>query len=309
MQEFTSLQECRDRFPSSICTVGNFDGVHRAHCDLLRHVTASARETGAVSLLVTFDPHPARLLHPSQAPALLMTTRQKLELVAEQGIAATLVIPFDTDFAALSPDRFVREILVSNLKVRSIYVGPEFFFGKDRQGDVAALRELARETGPEVHVLPPLMYQDHPISSSRIRADLREGKIESVRQMLGRPYFVDGTVIPGRKKGKEMGFPTANLSVENEMVPPDGVYATEIVRKGRRYGAVTNIGSRPTFRGAGHAVETHILDFQETIYGESIRIGFLARLREEQRFAGGAELREQIQQDIDAARRIHADRE
>lgn len=309
MQEFTSIQECRDRIPASICTVGNFDGVHRAHCDLLRHVTTSAREVGAVSLLVTFDPHPARLLHPAHAPALLTTTRQKLEMVAKQGIAVTLVIPFDADFAALSPDRFVREILVSNLKVRSIYVGPDFFFGKDRKGDVTALKKLAKETGPEVQVLPPLMYQDRPISSSRIRADLRDGKLESVRQMLGRPYFVDGTVVPGRKKGKELGIPTANLSLDNEIVPPDGVYATEMIRKARRYISVTNIGSRPTFQGAGHAVETHILDFREMIYGESVRISFLARLREERRFAGGTELREQIQQDIDAARRILADAE
>lgn len=304
MQVITSLEDCRGRFRATVCTVGNFDGLHRAHQDLLHRVREAAAAAGAASLLVTFDPHPARVLKPELAPALLTTTEQKLELVAREGVDFAVVIRFDREFADLEPEAFVREILCGALRVKKLIVGPNFLFGRDRRGDVPFLQGIAPGTGPEVAVIRPLVHGDAPVSSSRIRTDLRAGDIESVRAMLGRPYFIDGTVVTGQKKGKTLGIPTANLDVLNEMLPPDGVYVTEIVHRGKRFGSVTNIGHRPTFPAAGHAVETHILDFGDSLYGEPVRLHFLARLREERRFAGVEDLRAQIERDIAAARRI-----
>jgi riboflavin kinase/FMN adenylyltransferase len=304
MQVITSIEDCRGRFPASVCSVGNFDGLHLAHQDLLRSVRQAAAEAGAAALLVTFDPHPARVLKPDRAPTLLTTTYQKLELVERVGIDFVLLIPFDRDFAALEAEAFVRDILRQTLQVRKIFVGPNFSFGHDRRGDVAFLQRLAAGDGPEVTVIEPLEHAGEPVSSSRIRRDLRAGDIETVRAMLGRPYFIDGTVVSGQKMGKTLGIPTANLGVMNEMLPPDGVYVTELVRKGERFGSVTNIGHRPTFPGAGHAVETHIFEFGDQLYGETVRLHFLARLREERRFADVEELRTQIARDMEAALQV-----
>ncbi|MBI4161411.1 MAG: bifunctional riboflavin kinase/FAD synthetase [Acidobacteria bacterium] len=306
MRVFRSLAECRGAWPETVATVGNFDGVHLAHRDLLQRLRAAAARAGAASLLVTFEPHPLRVLAPETAPPRLATERQKLELVEREGIDFAVVIPFDRDFAAREPDAFVREILQDHLRVRTLLVGPTFFFGRGRRGDVEFLRRLAGAGGPAVEVIAPLLRGGEPISSTRIRADLRAGRIEAVREMLGRPYFVDGTVVPGQKQGQALGIPTANLAVENELIPPDGVYVTALHRSGRRHGSVTNIGSRPTFPSAGHAVETHILEFRERIYGERVRLAFLARLREERRFDDVAGLRDQIRRDIAAARRLLA---
>ena len=306
MRVFRNVPDRDDRLGDTVCTVGNFDGVHRAHQDLLREVQEAAVATGHTSALVTFDPHPSRLLTPDNAPPLLTTVRQKLELIERASIDVAVLIPFDRPFAALSPERFGRDVLVGALHARRLFVGPNFFFGRDRRGDVEFLRRFAATGGPEVTVIPPRIDDGEAISSSRIRAALAAGDLDAVHRMLGRPYRVDGKVVTGQHKGKLLGIPTANLALENEMVPPDGVYVTEFEISGRRFGSVTNIGQRPTFPAAGHAVETHILDFDEQIYGEDVRLRFLARLRDERRFPDLDALREQIGRDIDAARRLLA---
>ncbi len=304
MKVFRSLPESGDLAGPTTGTVGNFDGLHRGHVEILRRVREDARNSGRTAVLVTFDPHPARVLNPASAPPLLTTLDQKLELAAGHEMNVTVVIRFDESFASLGPIAFIQNILRKSLHMEKLFVGPNFLFGKGRRGNVDLLKKHAGRDGPEVVVLEPLRHRNDMINSSRIRSELLRGEIRLVMELLGRPYFIDGEVIAGRKIGRGLGVPTANLQVINEMLPPDGVYVTEAVLGKDTLPGVTNIGNRPTFEGAGHTVETHLLDFDRKIYGEAIRVRFLARLREERRFSSSDALREQIDSDLREARRF-----
>jgi len=272
--------------------VGNFDGVHRGHQALVAAAVARARASASTAVVLTFDPHPARVLRPSAAPAALTTLAQKEELVAALGIDRLVVVPFDARLAALSPEAFAREVLQQAVGASHVVVG-----------DPRRLEALGASLGFEVEVVPPVVEGGRPISSSRVREALALGDVEGARTLLGRVYFVDGEVVRGDGRGRTIGIPTANLAPELQILPAHGVYAA-LCRVGADawQRAAVNVGERPTFGGDRVTLEAHLLDFDGDLYGTRLRVAFHARLRGEQRFDGKDALVAQIREDIAAAR-------
>ncbi len=284
----------------AVATLGNYDGVHLGHAAILKGVVHEAARRRARALVVTFDPHPMSVVAPSRRPKLLLTRRQKLETLEELGLDGVLVLAFDASVAALSPEAFV-DLLVARVPLASVHVGRGFRFGHGRAGDLDALRAAGSKHGFEVHGVEPVAVDGETVSSSAIRGALDDGDPERAGRLLGRPFAVTGIVVPGERRGRSLDFPTANLRVENEIVPRRGVYVTETSALVSRYPSVTNVGVRPTFDGTALTVETHIMDFDDDLYGERIEVRFLARIRDEVRFGSSAELADQIARDRAAA--------
>jgi len=284
--------------------VGNFDGVHRGHQALVAQAVAEARAGGGTAVVLTFDPHPSRVLAPQRAPATLVTVAQKAELLARLGVDGLAVLPFTAELAAQPPEAFARGVLHDALRAATVVVGAGFRFGQGRAGDASALRRFGRRLGFGVHALRPVLHQGAPISSSRIREALARGDVAAAAEMLGRPFFVDGTVVKGVGRGRTIGIPTANIAPVNETLPGNGVYACWLRagEGGPPRPAVANVGRRPTFGGSDITVEAHVLDFDADLYGARARLAFHARLRPEQPFAGAEALVAQIRRDIDQAR-------
>ncbi len=293
-------------WPDPAVTIGNFDGVHRGHQALVEVAVRDARVAAGTAVVLTFEPHPSAVLSPDRAPSTLMTVEQKAEALASLGVDYLVVLPFTQALSHQTPEEFARLVLRDALGARGVVVGSNFRFGRGRRGDVATLRRLGETMGYRVHGLDPVFHDGAPISSTRIREALARGAVEAVEELLGRLFVVEGTVVPGDGRGRSLGFPTANLKPENETLPGSGVYACWCQVDARRDGppvrAVANIGRRPTFGGGRSSVEAHLLDFTEDIYGHRLRLGLKARLREERRFAGPEELREQIARDVVEAR-------
>jgi riboflavin kinase/FMN adenylyltransferase len=288
----------------TILTIGTFDGVHRGHQVLIGHVVERARATDRLAALVTFHPHPAMVLAPERAPKYLTTPGEKVALLERLGLDLVVLIPFNRQVAATRAVDFVKA-LVEHLRMRELWVGADFALGRNREGDVPRLRELGQDMGFEVHVLEPISIEDNIISSSRVRALLREGCVEGASQLLGRHYRVSGEVVTGARRGHKLGFPTANLQVRPERaVPADGVYAVFAVLGRDRFPAVANVGVRPTFDNGNRTIETHIFDFDQELYGCDLVIEFVARLRDELRFEDVDQLIAQMGLDSKAARRI-----
>ncbi|PYT10710.1 MAG: riboflavin biosynthesis protein RibF [Acidobacteria bacterium] len=302
MRVFDDIATVRAHLKAPVATVGNFDGLHRGHQAIVDTVLNRARETGGSSLVVTFDPHPLKVLAPERAPRMLTTRKQKLALIEAAGIEFLLILPFTIELAEVSAERFVREHLAEGLGVSEVYVGANFNFGRGRAGTADLLVSLCGELGIRAAQVGEVLYLDSPVSSSRIRRALQAGEVELARELLGRPYVLAGMVIHGESRGVALGFPTANLASENDLVPQDGVYVSEAVLDGAARPAVTNIGSRPTFEGAAYAIETHILDFPGDLYGRPMEVRLLARLRPELKFASPAALVEQVRRDVQRAR-------
>ena len=299
-----SLEPRGLRSPS--VTVGNFDGVHLGHRALAEAVVAEARTSGGEAVVLTFDPHPSRVLAPERAPATLMTIGQRAEMLGPLGIDRLAVLPFTRELSHESPDEFAERVLAGALGARAVIVGFNFRFGRGRAGDAAALASFGRDLGFAVRALPPVLHEGAPVSSSRVREALGRGAVEAARGLLGRRYFVDGAVVQGIGRGRGLGIPTANLDPVNEMLPGSGVYAClcSIAGDGSRRPAVVNVGRRPTFGGGAVLLEAHLLDFADDLYGRSLRVEFEARLRDEQRFPDAAALLRQIRADIESARRL-----
>ena len=292
-------------WPSPAVTIGNFDGVHRGHQALVSAAVARARETGGVSVVLTFDPHPARVLGPGRAPAALTTLAQKEELLARLGVDRLAVLPFDAEVARLPPDAFAREVLHGTLGARHVVVGESFRFGHRREGDAGALAALGEGLGFSVRALPPVLEEGSPVSSSRVRDQLARGDVRAARALLGRAYFVDAPVVRGDGRGRTIGVPTANLAPENEILPARGVYAGRCrVPGGAWHPSVVNLGHRPTFGGGHDSVEAHLIDFEGDLYGARVRLEFRERLRGEQRFEGKDALVARIREDVAQARAL-----
>jgi riboflavin kinase/FMN adenylyltransferase len=292
-------------WPSPAVTVGNFDGVHRGHQALVSAVVARARETGGVSVVLTFEPHPARVLGPDRAPAALTTLAQKEELLALLGVDRLAVLPFDDGVAKLPPEAFARQVLHGALGARHVVVGESFRFGHRREGDARTLEALGEGLGFSVRALPPVLAQGSPVSSSRVRDDLARGDARTASALLGRPYFVDAPVVRGDGRGRTIGVPTANLLPENEILPARGVYAARCrVGAAAWHPAVANLGQRPTFGGEHPTVEAHLIDFDGDLYGARVRLEFHDRLRGEQRFDGVPALVARIREDVAQARAL-----
>lgn len=284
--------------------VGNFDGVHRGHAQVLREAIDEARARGMAACVLTFDPHPAAVVG-TGAPPLLTTIERRAELMAQVGVDRVYVRRFDGAFAAWQPERFARELVSETLRARVVVVGANFRFGAKRAGDLALLSALGKELGFDARVHAVSSDARGPFSSTRAREAIAAGDLEEATNVLGRPHCLSGVVARGDERGRTIGFPTANLEGVAEILPPDGVYAVRVDEGDRPLaGGVTNIGVRPTVarHGARRTIETHLLDFARDLYGARLRLHLVARLRAEKRFASLGELRTQIALDVREAR-------
>jgi riboflavin kinase/FMN adenylyltransferase len=289
----------------SVVTPGNYDGVHLGHRALLRAAREAAGEQLAV-LAYTFDPHPLHFLAPDRAPPLLTSLARRVELLRDAGADRVVVQKFDRDFQALSPREFVEQVLVAQLNARVMIVGNDFRFGAQRAGDVAMLSELGAAHGITVKTVAPVTYEGEVVSSSRVRALLTRGEVEQAARLLTRAHELERRVLHGQKRGRTIGFPTANLELSGLLAPADGVYAVSVrvvdgAAASERLLGVANLGVRPTVSG-GRSMEVHILDFSDDLYDRTLRVGFVARLRGEQKFAGLDALKAQIARDVQAGR-------
>ena len=296
----------RDDLPrGTVGTIGNFDGLHRGQQAVLELVVSRAEETGLAPVVVSFVPHPLRVLAPERAPRLLVTPELKAELLEEAGIAALVEVAFTPDFSLTPARRFVRELLHERLDMREIYVGTGFTFGHRREGDLSLLRAMGQDFGFAAFGVDIERHDGAPISSTRVRAAISAGQVEAASEMLGRPYSVAGYVVRGAQRGRTLGWPTINLASENELLPADGVYVGEARLGDERTcrPTVVNVGRRPTFEDEmQRVVEGHILDFDGDLYGTRAVLGFRRRLRGERAFSGVEELKEQIARDAEATR-------
>ena len=291
------------RWDRPVLALGNFDGLHRGHRKILDRVQRVAHERGAMSVVMTFDPHPPRVVRPDKAPALLMTKAQKLEALATAGVQGTAIVRFTPELSHWDPEMFVRTVLVDWLHVAEVWVGANFLFGHDRAGNFSSLRALGARYGFKAEKIDPVRYKDFVVSSTRIRRLVSEGRVDEAGALLGHEYYVDGTVMQGAQRGRTLGFPTANLCTENELLPPLGVYATTMRIGEIVHPSITNVGTRPTVDDSGRVVvETHVLNLDRDLYGQSIRVGFVQRLRDERAFESLDALRAQIDADCHRAR-------
>ena len=285
--------------------LGNFDGMHRGHLKIIERVRRCAEERGADPVVMTFDPHPSRVLRPDKAPPLLMTKVQKLEALARAGIRGVAVVRFTHELSQWDPETFARTVLVEWLHVAEVWVGANFLFGRDRSGNFSTLRTLGARYGFKTEKIDPVRYKDFVVSSTRVRRLISEGRVDEAGALLGHHYYIDGSVIHGRHRGREVGFPTANLCSDNELIPPHGVYATTASLDTLVYPSITNIGVRPTFSEDPQTViETHLLKFDRELYGARVRLSFIQRLRDEKRFESVDALRSQIEADRTRARSL-----
>ncbi|HEX8371805.1 MAG TPA: bifunctional riboflavin kinase/FAD synthetase [Chthoniobacterales bacterium] len=284
--------------------IGVFDGVHLGHQAVIDCTLASARKAGGTPVIVTFDPHPARVLRPDNPPRLLTSTSHKLQLLGACGVENVLLVKFDAHFASQSPADFIRLLAAHSQKLHAICVGEDWAFGKNRSGNVDFLRKEGCELGFSVVAVPPVKLSGEIVSSTLVRRAVEAGELDRAAQFLGRPYTILGTVVSGAQLGRTLGFPTANLSAHNEQFPPNGVYAIEAQVGSTVQQGVANIGVRPTVENAapGRLLEVHLFDFAEDLYGQDIEVSFAAALREEKKFANLDELRAQIALDAQSAR-------
>jgi riboflavin kinase / FMN adenylyltransferase len=303
-----NLEQLPGDWGATVVSIGNFDGVHRAHQHVLAQVAERARALHARSMAVTFDPHPLRVLRPESAPLLITPTDEKIAALAQTKVDAILVLPFDKTFAALSAREFVQTILVDRLRVKEVHEGLTFHFGHKAQGDCENLKEFGREFGFEVVVYPEMRLHGDTVSSSRVRQLLLEGNLSRARQLLGRPFSILSAPAKGRGYGSRYTVPTINLAPYFELVPTNGVYVTCTRVAGETFESVTNVGTRPTFSGESFAIETHLLNFHPLTLGEEteIEIVFLKWLRPEIKWPNPEALREQIGKDVKRAKRFFA---
>lgn len=287
--------------------LGNFDGLHRGHLKIVERVKRGAVEHGGTPMAMTFDPHPPRVVRPDKAPPLLMTKAQRLEALQHDGIRCVAVVRFTPELSRWDPETFVRTVLVDWIRVSEVWVGANFLFGRDRSGNFSLLRALGQRYGFRAEKIDPVRYKEFVVSSTRVRRLVSEGRMDEAGALLGRSYYLDGVVVEGRRKGREIGFPTANLQTDNELIPPDGVYATTVTVDGVVHAAITNIGLRPTFgESTVRTIETHLLKFAGDLYGRRVRLSFVQRLRDERRFDDVDALRAQIEADQRRAERLFA---
>lgn len=293
-------------WPRPAVTLGNFDGVHRGHQALVAAVVEEARDRGGTAVVLTFDPHPARVLNPRRAPQALMTAEQKAEVLAALGVERVVALSFTLELSQKAPEEFAALVLRDTVGAALVAVGPDFRFGRDRSGSLETLQRVGPRLGFDVKAVPAVMHRGEPISSTRIRETLVAGDVEEAAALLGRRYFVEGEVVVGQGRGRTLGIPTANIEPVNEQLPARGVYACwcRLPQVAEAVRGVVNIGIRPTFGEGRTTVEAHLLDFEGDLYGRSLRVEFASRLREERRFPDAATLARQIGDDISAARRV-----
>jgi riboflavin kinase / FMN adenylyltransferase len=295
--------------PGTVVTVGTFDGVHRGHWEVLAAVRERADAEGLPAVLVTFHPHPLRVVRPDHAPRLLTTPVEKKEILAESGLDYAVFLPFNDALRGYPPERFVREILMNRLAMRQLVIGYDHGFGRGRSGDVDTLKEIGADLGFGVHVVGALRTDGDAISSSRIRKALLEGRVADAAEALGRAYSLRGPVVRGDGRGSSLGFPTANIQVtdDDKLLPLEGVYAVTATTRRGGFRGVLHLGPRPMFPGSPPSIELHLFEFSGDLYGEEVRVEFCARLREIHRFATIDALVSAIRDDCAQAARMFDD--
>jgi riboflavin kinase/FMN adenylyltransferase len=289
-----------------VVALGNFDGVHMGHQEILRTAIELARPHRGAAFALTFDPNPAKVLAPERAPRMIMTPEDKLECLRVSGIDAVLVIEFSRAFSMVEPRDFVRDYLIKRIGARGVVVGHSVSFGHNRAGNAERMLALGAEMGLEVRVVGPVKITGIEVSSSRIREAIAAGDMRTAAQLLGRAHFLRGPVVHGRERGRKIGFPTANIQSRTECLPPDGVYATRLALDNGAYASITNIGMRPTFAEPERTIEAHVFDFDRDIYGADVRLEFIERIRPERKFESADALAAQIASDLKRARQILA---
>jgi riboflavin kinase/FMN adenylyltransferase len=288
-----------------VLTLGNFDGVHLGHQRIFQQVRRRVQEIGGEAVAYTFAPHPVQRLKPEKEPFLLLPIGERIRLIGEAGIDVTICASFTPEFASLTAEEFVRDILHRQIGVRQVYVGQNTSFGRGRTGSVSLLKEFGKRYGFAVDAVEAVEVKGTLVSSSRIRRLIRQGDIPGATELLGRPPLLVGEVIHGFGRGsKKLGFPTANLKVEEVLLPKPGIYAVWVLYEGRRFPGVANLGWNPTFQDHKFSIEVHILNFEKEIYGQKLRMEFVERQRDEITFRGPEDLTAQIKKDVEAARRI-----
>ncbi|MHC4429428.1 MAG: bifunctional riboflavin kinase/FAD synthetase [Planctomycetota bacterium] len=301
MRIWNGVESYPEDKPAVVGTIGNYDGVHLGHQTILRRVTDEARALGLPSLLITFSPHPLSIVAPGRELQHLQTRGQKLESLRQTGLTDVLILEFSAELARLSGEEFFDQLLGDRVRFAAIHVGENFAFGNQRQGDLKLLTEIGVRRGFEVHGVAPVKGNGRVISSTAIRRALADGDVLLARRMLGRPYLVSGEVVRGDGRGRSLDCPTANVELNNQVLPRPGVYVTETMVIAGRFASVTNVGTRPTFGGGGVTLETHLLEFNDDLYDESIEVHFHDRIRDEMRFDDATGLADQLARDRAAA--------
>jgi riboflavin kinase/FMN adenylyltransferase len=304
MDIIVGIENIHRKFRNPVLTLGNFDGVHLGHQKIFNAVKEEARKIDGEAIVFTFDPHPLQVLDPQRCPPFITPFKKKLMLVEMLGIDVIIVATFDLGIANITPEAFVKQILVDKIGPKKILVGYNYYFGKDRKGNVDMLIRLGKKFDFEVKVIEALKVNDTSISSSKLRELIQDGQMEQAAQLLGRNYRLMGKVIWGSGRGKDLGFPTANLEILNGLYPKTGVYATKVIIGNRTYLGVADVGYNPTFGNNPLSVEVHILDFTQDIYGEEIQLIFFGRIRDEEVFEEPSSLVRQMKKDVDVARKI-----
>lgn len=294
--------EISGKLPRVVLTIGNFDGVHRGHQALMQRLIDRAREIDGTSVVFTFQPHPLKVMAPEKCPPLINLPDQKIAFLGELDLDVMINRAFSKDFAIQSPRDFVELVLYQHLHPVEIYVGSDFRFGKAREGNVEYLSKLGDELGYKVSRVEPIRHKNVVVSSTLIRELIMEGSVEEAQEFLGRTYAISGVVVEGDARGRELGFPTANVQTPNEIIPRKGVYAVKVNCKGKIFKGITNVGLRPTFQKDSLTIEVFIFDFNDDLYGQTITVEFIARLRDEKTFSGPEELVAQIEKDVARAR-------
>ncbi|NTW17190.1 MAG: bifunctional riboflavin kinase/FAD synthetase [Syntrophaceae bacterium] len=302
MKVVRGLEDIPQEFRDAYVTIGNFDGVHLGHIPILKKIIEEAHGESRKALVITFDPHPKKVLHPDIKPFYLITTlEEKIQLLEEVGIDGVILLPFSLEFSKISAEAFVNQILWYTLHIRKIFVGHDYSFGKNKVGNATYLANKGKKFGFGVEVFSAFKFGDETISSTRLRYAILNGNVKMATRLLGRPYSVGGTVIPGKHRGTALGIPTANINPEKELIPIEGVYAVIVQLEDTRYKGVLNIGFNPTFSDNERSIEVYILDFSGNIYGKSVKVFFIDRIRDEVKFDTPEQLVGQIKNDVEQA--------
>ena len=302
---FEGIESITPNFRGAFVTIGNFDGVHLSHQHICRKLASEAKSAGQKSLVITFDPHPKMILHPNIRPFYLITTKsEKMEMLDQCGVDATVLITFDQHYAKTTAEQFVQDFLWKKLAITKIIIGHDYTFGQARQGNDAYLKAQGRKLGFSVEVIPAFKIDDEIVSSTLIRNDILAGDIRSATRFMGRYYNIAGTVVRGAGRGTDLGFPTANIDPEKELLPPPGIYAAFVTVDDRQYMGALNIGAKPTFEDYTSTVEVFLLDYADNLRGKKINVLFVEKLRDIVKFDGPESLKRQIAADVEKTKEI-----
>ena len=304
MQVYYDIETPSELFQESIVTVGVFDGLHIGHQAVIHRLLAQAEKFKLASVVLTFDPPPLAFLAPEKCPPALTTLPKKIEILERLGVNAVVFARFDAYLQQMSPDTFVQQVLLQRLHARQVIIGYDWQFGKGRSGNAEALQQLGEQYRFDVTIVEPIQLHGAPVHSTRIREAIASSNLDIVSELLGRRYSIMGEIVQGEGRGRQIGFPTANIDARNQMLPPSGVYAIQAKLEGHTFGGVTNMGTRPTFDGEKFQIETHLFDFEKMVYGKKIEIFFLEKIRDEQKFPTLETLIDQIKRDVATAKAI-----